>query len=274
MINSMSFIAALLCYVAIIFVSALRLQLLIPSVFPLKAVFAISAIGCFFNMFLPSGISGDLARAYYLNREMDAAKKNSMMDLVAPLLMERYFGLGSVLIIGIVVLPFAVCIYDRSRLINTIIVIVVLLAIFFFTGMIVFQFRLLKNNRFVSNFYSYLDFFKEKRRLFVVFLYSAMIQVISIYAVFLISEGMGLGVSLFYFVVIIPIINIMTILPITLGGIGLREGAFVFLLASQGIQPHAAISLSLIAFSLSVIASLIGLYEYLRYKNLPLSTVA
>jgi uncharacterized membrane protein YbhN (UPF0104 family) len=258
----------LICYVSIILVSALRLQLLIHDRLPLKSVFSISAIGYFFNLFLPSGISGDMARAYYVGIETSAAKKNSTMDLVAPLLMERYFGLGSVLIIGLVALPFAVSVFDNSQLMNVIYVFVVLLVVIIFSGVSIFKLRFFRSNRFVSEFYRYVDSFQDKRRLAAVFFYSSLIQFISIFAVFLISDGMGLDISLFYFVVIIPIINIITILPVTLGGIGLREGAFVFFLAYQGIQAPAAISLSLVAFFASLAASLIGFYAYVRYKKL------
>lgn len=267
-IKGVSFIASLLCYVSIILVSALRLQLLIHDTLPLKSVFLISAIGYFFNLFLPSGISGDVARAYYIGMETSAAKKNSTMDLVAPLLMERYFGLGSVLIIGLVALPFAVSFFDNNQLMNVIAVTIALLVVIIFSGLGIFKLRFLRNNRFVAVFYRYIDSFQNKRRLAAVFFYSAMIQLISIFAIFLISDGMRLDISLFYFVVIIPIINIITILPITLGGIGLREGAFVFFLSYQGIQASAALSLSLIAFFASIAASLIGFYAYVRYKKL------
>ncbi|HEX7627630.1 MAG TPA: lysylphosphatidylglycerol synthase transmembrane domain-containing protein [Candidatus Methanoperedens sp.] len=265
--NSFNLIAALLCYVTIIYVSAFRLQLLIPNILPLKSVFAISAIGYFFNMFLPSGISGDVARVYYLKKEINKTKNVHLVDLAAPFVMEKYFGLVSVLVIGLVVLPFALSIFDSSQIANAIVPTIVFLLLVFCLGMIFFKFRFFKNNRFISIFYAYLDSFKDKKRLYAVFLYSAVIQIISIVAIYSISEGMGLGVSFFFFIVIIPIINIITILPVTLGGLGLREGAFVLFMAYQGIPPHAAISLSLMSFLLSLIASLLGLYEYMRYRT-------
>ncbi len=265
--NTFNLIAALFCYVTIIYVSAFRLQLLIPNNLPLKSIFAISAIGYFFNMFLPSGISGDVARVYYLKKEINKTKNVHFVDLTAPFVMEKYFGLVSVLVIGLVVLPFALRIFDSSQIASAIVPTIVFLLLVFCLGIIFFKFRFFKNNRFISVFYAYLDSFKDRKRLYAVFIYSAFIQIISIVAIYLISQGMGFGVPFFFFIVIIPIINIITILPVTLGGLGLREGAFVLFLAYQGIPPHAAISLSLMSFLLSLIASLAGLYEYMRYKT-------
>jgi uncharacterized protein (TIRG00374 family) len=265
--KSFNLIAALFCYVAIIYISAFRLQMLIPNNMPLKPVFAISAIGYFFNMFLPSGISGDVARVYYLKKEINKTKNVHIVDLTAPFVMEKYFGLVSVLVIGLIVLPFALSIFDNSRIANAIVQTIIFLLLIFCSGMIFFKYRLLKNNRFVSIFYTYLDSFEDKKRLYAVFIHSAVIQIVSIVAIYLISEAMCFEVSFFFYIVIIPIINIITILPVTLGGLGLREGTFVFFLAYQGIPPHAAISLSLMSFLLSLIASLTGLYEYMRYRT-------
>jgi uncharacterized membrane protein YbhN (UPF0104 family) len=57
-------------------------------------------------------------------------------------------------------------------------------------------------------------------------------------------------------------------IPISISGIGIREGAFVFFLGTLGISPDKALTLSLLWFLSIVIAGLWGLCEYLRFKHL------
>jgi uncharacterized membrane protein YbhN (UPF0104 family) len=64
----------------------------------------------------------------------------------------------------------------------------------------------------------------------------------------------------FYFhFTILPIIWIVTIIPITLSGIGLREGAFVYFYGLLGVGSEKAMIASLLTFLLLIVTpALIG----------------
>jgi hypothetical protein len=52
---------------------------------------------------------------------------------------------------------------------------------------------------------------------------------------------------------------LVTVLPVSLAGLGLREGAFVLLLAPYAVAPADALAYSLLAFATTVLAvGLIG----------------
>jgi uncharacterized membrane protein YbhN (UPF0104 family) len=47
---------------------------------------------------------------------------------------------------------------------------------------------------------------------------------------------------------------VVTLIPLTVSGLGLREGAVVYLLSGLGVAPVDALSLSLLAFATTVVA--------------------
>lgn len=54
------------------------------------------------------------------------------------------------------------------------------------------------------------------------------------------------------------VISLVVFLPITIGGIGLREGSFVILLGQLSVSSEKALALSLSIFGLQIIGGLTG----------------
>jgi len=70
--------------------------------------------------------------------------------------------------------------------------------------------------------------------------------------------SLGLRLDLSVYFVAVPIITVLTFLPISIAGIGVREAAFIFFLTRVGVPTYACISLSLLYFSMGVVAALPG----------------
>jgi uncharacterized membrane protein YbhN (UPF0104 family) len=98
-------------------------------------------------------------------------------------------------------------------------------------------------------------------------MYSIVIQMVAIFSVYVLASGLSLNISFLSLVIFLPIVFIVTLIPVSISGIGLREGAFVLLFGTIGISPDKAMTLSLIWFVSVVIGSLWGLFEYLRFKH-------
>ena len=56
----------------------------------------------------------------------------------------------------------------------------------------------------------------------------------------------------------VPVVAIIQVLPITVGGLGVREGAFAVFLAPLGVPAGQAIALGLAMYAMHLIASLLG----------------
>jgi len=107
----------------------------------------------------------------------------------------------------------------------------------------------------------------DRRRMFVVTVLSLVVQLANVVLAWLIGEGLGLRIPPLYYGVLIPLVSILTLLPISLNGMGLREGGTVLLLAPLGVSSASAVTLSLLIFAVYTAASLTGGVFYLLGRS-------
>jgi len=110
---------------------------------------------------------------------------------------------------------------------------------------------------------------KKKRVVLIGIIYSLLVQITIILINFLISRSLGINLPFISLIAYIPLITIISLIPVTINGLGLRESAYVFLFSFYGIAREEALSLSLLFFATSVIASLVGgiLFIFIRRQN-------
>jgi glycosyltransferase 2 family protein len=86
----------------------------------------------------------------------------------------------------------------------------------------------------------------RRRKLGVVFLCAIFTHLINVLVIFLIGRDLGLPVDLVQWFCIIPAVLLFSMIPITAGGWGLREGILILALQNLGISPDQAIVPSLV----------------------------
>lgn len=79
----------------------------------------------------------------------------------------------------------------------------------------------------------------------------------------LIALALGLPVTLMDCCILIPVVLLASIIPITVGGWGIREGAMVVLLAGVGVAAPQALALSVLFGVASILVSLPGAFIWL-----------
>ena len=84
-------------------------------------------------------------------------------------------------------------------------------------------------------------------------------QLIPVSALYLIANGSGLSLSPTCFLVLGPLTMLVSTIPLSFAGWGMREGALVFLLAKYGVPASDALAISIVFGALILIASLPGL---------------
>ncbi|MGE0822501.1 MAG: lysylphosphatidylglycerol synthase transmembrane domain-containing protein [Candidatus Binatia bacterium] len=72
------------------------------------------------------------------------------------------------------------------------------------------------------------------------------------------AHAVGLHVPFWYFVLFIPLVHIIGALPISFGGLGVREGGYVTFLALIGIGKDQALALGFLWSALVLLAGVIG----------------
>ena len=84
-------------------------------------------------------------------------------------------------------------------------------------------------------------------------------QLAVVLSAFLAAKALGLGVSWTAILAFMPAVAIVQVLPFpTIGGLGVREGAFVLFLHPLGVTTDQAITLGLIVYGINLLASLLG----------------
>jgi uncharacterized membrane protein YbhN (UPF0104 family) len=78
-------------------------------------------------------------------------------------------------------------------------------------------------------------------------------------AAWLLGQALGLALPFADYLAFMPLVVVVTVLPVSVGGWGLREGLLVALLAHVGIPAHNALAFSLLFGACSAVGSLPGL---------------
>lgn len=78
------------------------------------------------------------------------------------------------------------------------------------------------------------------------------------------SAACGLGLPVRDFLGIMPAIDIVSALPVSLGGLGVREAAFTHVLGGLGVPGAAAVAVSLTGYIVSSLWALPGAFAWIR----------
>lgn len=258
------FLLTAMIYIVIAWLVAIRWSMLLDNRYSVRKLFSLQMIGNFFNNVLPSAIGGDAVRFYYLFRETG----NGGVSF-GSVFLDRFLGLFARLSLG---LASGLIAYAELKSVRMHLAIPAFFAFLLVAAFFLFRFRLGLGFAGVAHFYEYvLDRVRRPDIMVKGFLLSLLIQALLILMVYFTARGIGQELSFIGLFVFVPIIITLFIVPASLSGLGVREGAFVVLFGLIGIPASVSVSISFLWFLSMAAASLVGLVEYVRYKKRPLS---
>jgi len=231
----------------------------------IKRLFAYYLIGNFYSIFLPGVIGGDIVRIGICASET----KSPLSIIMASVVIERACGVIILFIIGslfVIALPPEIFTCLGPPVTKTL----PLVTVFgLFAISIISLLLRISSKKFTSDGTGWGNKFMQIINLgitlpyssvFILILFSALFQLSDILASFIIAKALNIHLPLSLFFVIIPFVYIGTLLPVSLGGLGVREGTFVYLLAKVGIIASDAVALAfLIYFNRIIIGSFGGI---------------
>jgi uncharacterized protein (TIRG00374 family) len=91
-----------------------------------------------------------------------------------------------------------------------------------------------------------------------VFVSALAYQLTMVAGAWMAGHAMGLQVGWSAMMAFIPIVAIAQVLPISVSGLGLREGALVLLLVPLGVSSGQAVALGLLLYGMNMVVSLLG----------------
>jgi uncharacterized protein (TIRG00374 family) len=207
-------------------------------------------IGLFFNLFLPSAVGGDIAKAYFVYKH--TGKKIESMTAV---ILDRLMGFVAMSLMAVIALSLYSKELNDPRIDKVIYIFMALmLVIVCFLGSRRFA-RLFKfvvvlipstalKDKLKSVYYAFYGYKYHMHILIFSVLLSLIAQSFFIFVHYLLAVSMGIQLNLWIFFVIIPIITIVSMTP-SLGGLGVREASAVYLF-SRFMSPEHALALSIL----------------------------
>jgi hypothetical protein len=217
-------------------------------------------IGLFFNNVLPGTTGGDAVKIYYVYK-----KTGKGLIAAGSVFMDRYVGLANIIFIGFVAMMFGL-----NKLSGTGVEYFTpaVTGAFIVVSFIVFGFRLGGRFASISKFYEYFHLYmRNTKAILLSFMLTTASQLISIGCVYLIALGLGAKVGVLDLFIFVPVIVLVASIPISISGLGLREGAFVLLFKKAGIPEEVAIAISFGWWLSGLAASLPGFIFYLYNKT-------
>jgi uncharacterized protein (TIRG00374 family) len=255
-----------------IFLTAYRWQMLLRSkkiAVPLGRLIRINFVGRFVGRFFPSSVAPDAIKAYSLSKYIGNAQ-----EAMSSIFIERYIGLFSLLIWAILGGVLSIRTYRNydilwilSALLLFFAVIWLLLSNRTMAKRIFNIFPFLQGRKWtakVKNFYGSLYEYRTERILLLkVLLFSFLIQAVRILIIYVASVAIVLGVSVGYFFLFVPIIIMISLVPTTIAGIGVAEGAYVYFFTRVGAAAHGAFALSILVRIIYIFLTLPGGIVYI-----------
>ncbi|MBT5240539.1 MAG: flippase-like domain-containing protein [Rhodospirillaceae bacterium] len=92
-------------------------------------------------------------------------------------------------------------------------------------------------------------------------------QILSVIVVAYIGTGMGISLSFPAWVAVVGLVSLVLLLPVTVAGVGLREGGLVILLGFVGVAPADAVALSLALLGYTLFGAVVGAIADLKSRK-------
>jgi uncharacterized membrane protein YbhN (UPF0104 family) len=202
-------------------------------------------VGAFFNNFLPTSVGGDVVKAYQLTKETDRK-----VDAVSCTFMERLAGVTALLLIswGGFLYYFKL----KAALISIGLMILGSLGVWLAP-------KISKIHPLAEKFYlSVVSYRHGKEAVIKALGISFIVQAFSITTQYFVLLALGIDVSYFYALFVIPLINLASMAPISINGLGVQDGLYVFFFERVGAVPAEVLAASFVYHVLRLASSLIG----------------
>ncbi|MBI3314981.1 MAG: flippase-like domain-containing protein [Candidatus Omnitrophica bacterium] len=222
-------------------------------------------IGLFCNLFLPTSVGGDVVKG------MGLAKATGQNPKVfASIVLDRLAGFSGIVVTACVSFAFGRAVVQDSSVLASIALMTavsMLLAVTLFSRRIFYWVAAafafwprLKKGLMELHDDIVLMRGKQVQGLETVGL-SVLAQLVLAFEFYVTAKAMHQQIPLVYFVIFSPLVCVATSLP-SIGGLGVREVGWVYLLSKVGVHQGVAVGLSLLNFFFMVLVGIFGGFFY------------
>jgi hypothetical protein len=234
---------------------------------PFAKTFKVYFVGLFFNNFLPAGVGGDVMKIYDVSRV-----GNDPHQVFAVTMLDRVIGIAGLCLLALAASFLCLGATDLPNL---------RLYIVIFAGCVAPVLALILNKRLSRGvrklfgritlgglggrfdiIFRHLGEYRRLRLLLMKLTVLAMgVQFLRVLTHVIAAQSLGIAItplSFLVFFVFVPLLSLIMILPISINGLGVREGMGILLFTQIGFSREQALLMELITYAIMVVVSILG----------------
>jgi glycosyltransferase 2 family protein len=281
--NALLFLVSFLSFLLLFLPMSYRWQIILRVLgidAPIQKLYKTYLVGVFFNNFFPTTIGGDIVRGYSLYQFTQKGK-----EAVVSVMVERFLGFTSLIMIAVAALaltypslhdPLLAWLILAAFLVYLVALIAMVTpTIFSLADRCLQKLRSPKLGSKLVQLPEVISLYKSSPFILsrLVF-FSLILQSLAILIYYILCRSLHLDIPLIDIFLFLPMISLVSMIPISLGGLGIREGMTVYLFQKIGIDSAHALSLSLAWFSIILLSSAVGgaIFAFQRTHTFPTPT--
>lgn len=232
-------------------------------------VVRLTFVSTFIGSFLPAGVGVEAVRVYGLSR-----RTADLALALSSVIVERVLALGALVLLVVLGLLFSTARFpdwlsDLAWLALAAILLGSAALMTRFTrqlSLVLLQGGLLAPVRAkLQEFYARLDEYRSQPGLLLGAVAMALVfQVFRVATYVVAGLAIGIDASLHTYMIVVPIVSLVMMVPISFGGLGVGEASFIYLLGLVDIPPEQSFTLSIMVVVLSLVGTLPGAWLYLK----------
>ena len=276
------FLVSIIPLVILPVISANRWKLFLKQVGIFENTFSlmkINFISIFQGLILPSSQGQDVLRIYYIERLHPENRGSAGSTIVV----ERMIGFVILCLLSLFSTAFYKEIPDQKLTLTIILTITltlfVIIALLLNKRLCEYLNRISFSSKFLQKGFGYLNklykavaYFPYRKVIISSFILILLFQISTVFCIYLIFKSFGHSIPFYQHLSLYPIISILSMVPITISGFGIRESFFVYFYTKLGVDAETAIMVSLVNYMIIVltptlIGSILYLFESSAVKN-------
>lgn len=226
-------------------------------------------VSAFFGLFLPGGVGADVALCYALFRA--AVNKEVVLSCIAFARVATLVGMVAIAFVASLMPGGALPGLETASFVALVVLVV---------GYVIFavSWKKMAGNlarrqptgslpdRVVRFGFRTLDvlaeFWHDRRTLYRVIPLVLLVSLMRVAMDYISSHALGLAIPAIDFFLFAAAVNMVAAIPLTLSGLGVREGAYAYLFSMAGVTAGDAVAISLTSFSFTVLVAVTGSVIY------------
>lgn len=225
-------------------------------------------LGTFLNNFFPSFIGGDAYRIYALGKKNQGLKRVSVTVVI-----DRISGLMGVIFLAAIFGLLNYQVLLENEVIFWMVLFVVAISVISLLGIFFFDSKVAQGiisylPKKIKSYIKQLGEFRVRNIFLETMNYSFLFVFVGIaLANYMLFSALGIQLSFFDFLSVTFLANVIASIPISIGNIGIKEWAYIFLFGIFDVSISAAVTIVVIARVLQMLVSLTALPFYLKNKK-------